>query len=456
MEGQEKNWIEELREGINTRTARIAVVGVGYVGLPLAVSYARAGFPVVGYDVNDETVARLNEGVSHISDVPGKAVKEQVDLGRLRFTTDPAVLAESDAIFVCVPTPFTRNKQPDISYIIRASETIAGRLRPGQIIVIESTTYPGTTIEVVLPILRQAGLEVGKEYFVAFSPERVDPGRSDFTIANTPKVIGGLTPECTDLCCQLYAKLVGEENVVPVSSPTVAEMVKLLENTFRSVNIALIYELTYLCDRMGIDIWETVEAAKTKPFGYMPFFPGPGVGGHCIPVDPYYLYWKAKEYDFHTRFIEVAAETNLRMPEWVVQRIQRLMNRHGKTLKGSKVLALGVTFKPNINDARNSPAVRIIEHLINEGANVEYADPYVPSITVGGLRHDYRALLDETMELHSVEATAGKAREADLVVLLVDHDAFDFRALIENSNLFFDTRNIIKHFPDLKDKVELL
>jgi UDP-N-acetyl-D-glucosamine dehydrogenase len=348
------------------------------------------------------------------------------------------------------------NKQPDISYIIRASETIAGQLRPGQVIVIESTTFPGTTLEIVLPILRQTGLVAGEEYFIAFSPERVDPGRTDYTIANTPKVVGGLTPTCTEICCHLYAKLVGEENVVPVSSPTVAEMVKLLENTFRSVNIALIYELTYLCHRMGVDIWETVEAAKTKPFGYMPFYPGPGVGGHCIPVDPYYLYWKAKEYDFHTRFIEVAAETNLRMPEWVVQRIHRLLNKHGKTVKDAKILALGVTFKPDINDARNSPAVRIIELLINDGAQVEYADPYVQSITVGGLRSDYRALLPDALELKVVEATSERAREADLVLLLVDHRDFDYRSLIENSKLFFDTRNIVKDYPEFRDRVELL
>jgi UDP-N-acetyl-D-glucosamine dehydrogenase len=454
--GERNRHLDELKRKNESRATSIAVVGVGYVGLPLAICFAEAGFPVVGYDVSEAVVGGLNAGRSHISDVPGEAVQRQIDAGRLHFTTNADELAKADAIFVCVPTPFTKNKQPDISYIINASETIAAHLRPGQLIVIESTTYPGTTYEVVLPILRRTGLREGEDYFIAFSPERVDPGRSDYTIANTPKVVGGVTSACTEICCDLYAKLVGEANVVPVSSPTVAEMVKLLENTFRSVNIALIYELTYLCNRMGIDIWETVEAAKTKPFGYMPFYPGPGVGGHCIPVDPYYLYWKAKEYDFHTRFIEVAAETNLRMPEWVVQRIHRLLNKHGKTVKGAKILALGVAFKANINDARNSPAVRIIELLTHEGALVEYADPYVPSITIGGERHDYRAMLAEPLQLRSVDATAERARNADLVLLLVDHRDFDFGMLIENSKLFFDTRNIIKHYPDFRGKVELL
>jgi UDP-N-acetyl-D-glucosamine dehydrogenase len=449
-------YVEELKRLNDEKCTSIAVVGIGYVGLPLAVSFAEAGFTVAGYDVVEKTIAKLKAGHSHISDVPDEAIARQMKAGRLDFTIDAGALAKADALFVCVPTPFTRNKQPDISFIIQASEDIADNLRPGQLIVIESTTFPGTTVEVILPILRKAGLKEGHDYFVAFSPERVDPGRTDYTIANMPKVVGGINRESTDICCHLYGKLVGEDNVVPVSGPTVAEMVKLLENTFRSVNIALIYELTYLCHRMGIDIWETVEAAKTKPFGYMPFYPGPGVGGHCIPVDPYYLYWKAKEYDFHTRFIEVAAETNLRMPEWVDMRIHKLLNKHGKTVKGAKILALGVTFKPNINDARNSPAVRIIEMLISDGADVEYADPYVPSIIVGGQRYDYCTLLETPVELRAVDATAQRARGADLVLLLVDHEDFDYPALIENSKLFFDTRNVVKNYPELKGKVELL
>ncbi len=449
-------YISEFKRRDDAGETRIAVVGVGYVGLPLAVCFAEAGFPVVGYDVSTDTVANLKIGKSHISDVPDKAVAAQIDAGRLDFTTDPASLAKADALFVCVPTPFTKNKQPDISYIIKASETIAGQLRKGHVVVIESTTYPGTTVEVVLPILRNAGLNEGEDYFVAFSPERVDPGRADYTVANTPKVVGGINDASTEIACHIYGRMVGEKNVVPVSCPTVAEMVKLLENTFRSVNIALIYELTYLCNRMGISIWETVEAAKTKPFGFMPFYPGPGVGGHCIPVDPYYLYWKAKEFDFHTRFIEVAAETNLRMPEWVMLRIHKLLNKQGLPIRNAKVLVLGVTFKPNINDARNSPAVRIIEMLLNEGADVEYADPYVPSLTVGGERSDYRPLLKKPVGLTAVDASPARAAAADLVLLLVDHRDFDYEALIENSKQFFDTRNVIKNYPDLRDKVELL
>lgn len=455
MSESNKN-IEDLRRRIDSKDILIGVIGVGYVGLPLVVIFAEAGFNVTGYDVDGSIIQNLNAGKSHISDVPDDILNRQVQAGRLDFTSDDAALKKADALFVCVPTPFTKNKQPDISYIISASEAIAKNLREGQIVVIESTTYPGTTVEIVLPILRKAGLKEGVDYFVAFSPERVDPGRADYTIGTTPKVVGGINKESTEICCRLYAKLVGESNVVPVSSPTIAEMVKLLENTFRSVNIALIYELTYLCNRMGIDIWETIEAAKTKPFGYMPFYPGPGVGGHCIPVDPYYLYWKAKEFDFHTRFIELAAETNLRMPEWVLMRIHKLLNKQGMALRKAKVLALGVTFKPNINDARNSPAVRIIEMLISEGADVKFADPYVPSITVGGERYDYRPLLDEPVELRAVEASAENARDADLVLCLVDHKDFDYSMLIQNSKLFFDTRNVVKNHPELKDRVELL
>jgi UDP-N-acetyl-D-glucosamine dehydrogenase len=453
---ESNKYIADLNQRIDSKDIQIGIIGVGYVGLPLGVSFAKTGFKVVGYDVDENIINNLNAGKSHVSDVPDDILNSQVQPGRLSFTTDDAALKTADVLFVCVPTPFTKNKQPDISYIISASEAIARNLREGHLVVIESTTYPGTTDEIVLPILRKAGLEEGVDYFVAFSPERVDPGREDYTIGTTPKVVGGINTESTEVSCRLYGKLVGETNVVPVSSPKIAEMVKLLENTFRSVNIALIYELTYLCNRMGIDIWETIDAAKTKPFGFMPFYPGPGVGGHCIPVDPYYLYWKAKEFDFHTRFIEVAAETNLRMPEWVLMRIHKLLNRHGMALSNAKVLALGVTFKPNINDARNSPAVRIIEMLISEGADVSYADPYVPAITVGGERYDYRPMLDDPVELEAIEATADAARDADLVLCLVDHRDFDYGMLIQNSKLFFDTRNVVKNHPELKDRVELL
>jgi UDP-N-acetyl-D-glucosamine dehydrogenase len=452
----ENDTARELRRKIDSRSAKIVVVGVGYVGLPLAVHFAEAGFEVRGYDVKQDAVDKLNSGTSIIKDIDSERLKPVVESGKFRATTDESVLSDADIAFICVPTPFTRNKTPDISFIERATETIARHFHKGQLVILESTTYPGTTIEVVKPLLDQKGLKEGQDYFLVFSPERVDPGNSVYSIGNTPKVVGGLSPLSTDLCCRLYAIIVGEDKVVPVSNPTVAEMVKLLENTFRAVNIALIFELAFLCHRMDIDLWEVIDAAKTKPFGFMPFYPSPGVGGHCIPVDPYYLHWKAREFDFNARFIELAAETNLRMPDWVLQRITRVLNRDGVPVSDAKVLALGATFKPDCDDARNSPAMRVIELLLHHDADVKYNDPYVKRIEVGRRKDDYSPVLAHPVTLDSVELTDKELSCADIVVCLVNHSSYDWKRIIGQSRRFFDTRGVSRKFPELKNKVTLL
>jgi len=447
---------ERLKRKIDERSATIVIVGVGYVGLPLAVHFAEAGFPVIGYDIKESTVESLNRGVSTIADISSERLKRVVEAGKFKATMEEKVLKDADVIFICVPTPFTRHKTPDISYIEKATQTIARHQRKGQLIVLESTTYPGTTIEVVKPELEKSGYVEGKDYFLVFSPERVDPGNKIFTIGNTPKVVGGMSEISTELCCRLYAAVVGEDKVVPVSSPTVAEMVKLLENTFRAVNIALIFELTFLCHRMGIDIWEVIEAAKTKPFGFMPFYPSPGVGGHCIPVDPYYLYWKAREYDFHTRFIELAAETNLRMPDWVLQRVTRVLNRAGVPLAGAKILALGATFKPDCDDPRNSPAIRVMELLLHHDAQVSYNDPYVHKVELGKGKDDYAPVLGHPVTLESVELTDEILENSDLVLCLVNHSSYNWERILRLCRRFFDTRGVSRAFPQFAHKVTLL
>lgn len=445
-----------LVEKIDNRSAKIAIVGVGYVGLPLAVHFAEAGFRIHGYDVSPKTIEKLNKGESHIKDIPSDRLKPIVDSGKFFATSDESVLDEADVVFICVPTPFTRNKTPDISFIEGSSETIARHLKKGQLIILESTTYPGTTIEIVKPRLDESELIEGKDYYLVFSPERVDPGNLIYTIANTPKVVGGLSPVSTEVCSRLYALIVGEDKVVPVSSPTVAEMVKLLENTFRAVNIALVFELSFLCHRMGINLWEVIDAAKTKPFGFMPFYPSPGVGGHCIPVDPYYLYWKGREYDFHTRFIELAAETNLRMPDWVLQRITRVLNRAGVSVSGAKILALGSTFKPDCDDARNSPALRVIELLLHHDADVSYHDPYVNRVSLGRRADDYAPVLEHPVDLECVELNEEALKNADLVVCLVNHSDYDWNWILSNCERFFDTRGVSLKYPQHAEKVTLL
>lgn len=418
--------------------ATVTVAGLGYVGLPLAVALAKAGFTVIGVDPDKNKTEGINSGRSHVPDVPTEELAPLVQKGAITATTDYQPVTESDASVICVPTPFGRAKQPDLSYITGAAEGIAYYL-PGAVlsgkrplVVLESTTYPGTTEDIVLPILEGGRLKHGRDFLLAFSPERIDPGNPRFTVSNTPKVVGGLTPEATEVACALYASITTQ--VVPVSSPRVAEMAKLYENVFRHVNIALANEMSILCADMGIDIWEVIEAAATKPFGFMPFYPGPGVGGHCIPVDPFYLTWKLTELDRKARFIELAGEINDRMPYWVVDRLQNALNDRQKSIKGCNVLVLGVAYKRDIGDVRESPAMKVIEYLVKKGATVRYHDPYVPSVrSAGG-------------ELSSVPLTDDELRGSDAVVILTDHTCIPYDRVVENSPLVLDTRNVLKGF----------
>ena len=432
---------KQLENRIEGFTAKIGVIGLGYVGLPLAVEYAAAGYTVLGIEVSEKKVKSLNAGENYIEDVDGKKLTDLVKVKRLQAAPNYNRIKELDVIFICVPTPFTENKQPDISYIVDSTRGIKSGLRPGQLIILKSTTFPETTEGVVLPILEETGLKVGEDFFLAFSPERIDPGNKKWTTANTPIVVGGVTPTCGRLAVQVSGKVIA--NVRLLSSPKAAEMTKLLENIFRSVNIALVNELALLCDRMeGIDIWEVVEAAATKPFGFMPFYPGPGIGGHCILVDPYYLAWKAKAYDFHTSFIELAAMTNENMPYYVLDLIIRSLSNHGAAVKNSKLLILGVAFKKNVDDVRNSPAIRVMELLFNRGGqNLVYNDPYVPALRVNG--KDYR----------SQKLTPSLLRSAACVVIATDHDAYDYELIAKHSRLIIDTRNATKKIINGRDKI---
>jgi len=431
--------LDGLRTRIEDRTARVGVAGLGYVGLPLALEFARAGFRVTGIDPDADRVARLNRGESYIEDARAADVAAAREAGRLEARSTWDAVATLDAIVICVPTPFNVNREPDLSYVRDAAEEVAARLRPGQLVVLESTTYPGTTDEVLVPMLERGGLRVGQDVALAYSPERVDPGNRDYQVGNTPKVVGGVTSRCTQLAAALYEKVVIK--VVPVSSPRVAEMAKLLENIFRNVNIALVNELAMLCDRMGIDVWEVVEAARTKPFGFMSFQPGPGVGGHCIPVDPVYLAWKAKEYDFYTNFITLAAEVNANMPYFVVQKLLRVLARQGSRVLGTRVLVLGVTFKRDVRDVRNSPALKLLELLRDHGIDVAYHDPFVARLTVGDT------------ELASVPLTPETLAAADCVVIHTDHTGVDYGSVLEHARLVFDTRNATRHVEVSRGKV---
>lgn len=426
---------------IKKKKARIAVMGFGYVGLPLAIEFAHAGFDVTGIDPDKRKVSSILKGKSYISDIESDEIRKVVSQGFLKATDDFSELENMDIIFICVPTPFSRYKEPDVSYITDAARTILKHMKKTQLIILESTTYPGTTEEVVLPILESGGKKCARDFFLVFSPERVDPGNKHFSIRNTPKVIGGTCPASTKMAKELYSQIIAGHLVVEVSSTRIAEMTKLLENIFRSVNIALINELTFLCDRMNIDIWEVIEAASSKPFGFMPFYPGPGVGGHCIPVDPYYLSWKAREFDFYTKFIELAAEINLSMPRYVVSKICDALNNNGKSVNGAKILALGVAFKKNINDARNSPALKIIEELVKKGAAVDYNDPYVSGVGNGS---EFFAMDSGLSVMKSTPINAKKLRGYDCVVVLVDHDAYNIPFIARNSKLIVDTKNVTK------------
>jgi UDP-N-acetyl-D-glucosamine dehydrogenase len=427
----------DLHERIRSRSAGVGVVGCGYVGLPLSQAFADAGYNVVGIDVDARRVEALNRGVSHILDVPADSLRKNIAAGRFRATTDFAAAGDLDVLFISVPTPFDRAKQPDLSFIVAAARGVAAHLRPDQLIVLESTTFPGTTDEVLRPILEEGGLVAGRDFYLAFSPERIDPGNKKYKIHNTPKVVGGVDPESTKLAVFALEQIITTGGVHAVSSARAAELSKLLENTFRAVNIALVNELAMLCDRMDIDLWEVIGAAATKPYGFVPFYPGPGVGGHCIPVDPYYLSWKAREYDFHTKFIELAAETNLEMPFFTATRIQRLLNEHGRSTNNATILVLGATFKPDIDDARNSAAIRVMEVLRSEGACVEYHDPFAPRISVANRLFD----AEDRTALESVELTPERLARADCVAILVAHSSIDYDAVMQHATLVFDAVN---------------
>lgn len=433
---------EILLQKIKDKSARIGVVGLGYVGLPLAVGFGKIGYSITGVDLSAQKVAQINAGASYIPDIATTDIAALRRENRLEAFTDYTPLAYADVIFICVPTPFDAQKAPDLSFVNNAIAGVAGILSPGQLIILQSTTYPGTTTEVALPTLSRTGLTVGRDFYLAFSPERIDPGQVNsqgFDVQNTPKVVGGVTALCTQLAVAVLSALT--PLVHPVSSPAVAEMAKLLENTFRSVNIALVNELTLLSERMGIDIWEVIDAAKTKPFGFMPFYPGPGVGGHCIPVDPYYLSWKAREFDFYTKFIELAAEVNSEMPYHVAGKVVDALNRAGKAIKDAHVLVLGVAFKRDIDDARNSPAERVIELLLAKEANVTYHDPYVPAFSVGG-----DVFLKAKVRLESVALTQEALAQADCVVVVTGHSKLDYRWIAQHSPILLDTVNVTGGF----------
>ena len=402
----------------------VAIVGAGYVGLPLAQVFAEAGVPAVLVDVDAARVAAIQRGESYVEDVPSATLARLVEAGTLTATTDYDVVRGTDAILIALPTPLSANREPDLSFVVDAAERLGERIRKGHVVALESTTYPGTTREEVLPRLSAGGLEVGKDFFLAFSPERVDPGRTDWTVKTTPKIVGGITPACTERACALYRKAI--DTVLPVSSPEAAELTKLLENIFRAVNIALVNELAQLCDRMSVDVWEVVEAAATKPFGFMSFKPGPGLGGHCLPVDPFYLAWKAREYDFYTEFVELAGKINENMPYFCLEKITRALNSDEKSVKGSRVHVVGVAYKADVADLRESPALKLIELLRAEGAQVTYHDPHIPELPTHGLRSQD---LDGSLE------------GADCVAIVTAHSAIDYAELAKRAKLVVDFRN---------------
>jgi UDP-N-acetyl-D-glucosamine dehydrogenase len=422
-----------LKEKIEARSARVGVIGLGYVGLPLAVEFAREGFEVTGFDVDGAKVAEINCGRSYIGDVKTEDVAKAVAAKTLRATTDMTLLREMDVVDICVPTPLRKTKDPDMSYVVSAAEQIAKHLHRGMLVVLESTTYPGTTAEVLQPMFESTGLTVGEDFYLAFSPERVDPANEKYNTRNTPKVVGGTTAACSEVAAALYATAI--DTVVPVSSTQVAEMVKLLENTFRAVNIGLVNEIALMAHRMNINVWEVIDAAKTKPFGFMPFYPGPGLGGHCIPIDPFYLSWKAKEAGFEARFIELAGHVNASMPHYVADRVGDALNTRRKAVNGASILVLGIAYKKNIDDIRESPALDVMHVLQERGARIAYADPHAPALRA----RDWPGKQDLT----SVELTREELARHDIVVVLTDHKAFDYGMIVESSQLILDTRNAL-------------
>lgn len=424
---------ETLLSKINNKEAVIGVVGLGYVGLPLAVEKAKAGYRVIGFDVQDARVEQVNKGINYIGDVVDTELKELVQSGVLTATTDYSMISEVDAVAICVPTPLDVYQQPDTSYVESSTQEIAKYVHPGMLVVLESTTYPGTTEEIVVPTLEKAGLKCGEDIFIAYSPERVDPGNKHFNTKNTPKVVGGITKKCTEIAASLYRSVL-EGEVYEVSSPAVAEMEKIYENTFRHINIALANEMAILCEKMGIDVWEVIDAAKTKPYGFMAFYPGPGLGGHCIPIDPFYLTYKAREFNYHTRLIELAGEINNSMPDFVVDRSMHILNEDSKSLRGSNILVIGVAYKKDIDDVRESPVLPILKRLDKEGANFKVVDPFVTSFRLG----------KERVETHQL--TADLISSADLVLITTDHSEIDYNLISQNAKVVFDTRNAMKNY----------
>ena len=417
-----------LEEKIRTRRARVGIVGLGYVGLPLAVEFAKAGFFVTGIDISEEKTRRVNAGESYVGDISSATLAQLVASGKLRATTDFSAVLELDTINICVPTPLRKTKDPDMSFILSSCQEIARHFHAGMLVILESTTYPGTTDELVLPILSESGLQVGRDFFLCFSPERVDPGNPRYQTVNIPKVVGGCTADCTQMGRLFYSQAL--QTVVPVSSTQVAEMVKLLENTFRMINIGLVNEMALMCDRIGVNVWEVIDAAATKPFGFMPFYPGPGLGGHCIPIDPFYLSWKTKQAGIEARFIELAGYINGQMPHFVVDKVQNALNDAGKPVKGSRILVMGVSYKRDIEDMRESPALDVMLLLQRRGGIVSYCDPHVPALNLDGLN------------LKSVPLES--AADADCVVIVTDHRAFDYPLLVEKAPLIVDSRNALK------------
>ena len=421
---------KDLLSRLKSKDFTAVVIGLGYVGLPLAMEYAGAGVDVIGVDVDGSKVRSLKAGRSYIGDIPSETVKKAVASGKFTATTDFSAVAMADTVNICVPTPLRKTKDPDLSYIIGAMEHIVDYLHKDMLIVLESTTYPGTTEEILGPMVEGKGFKVGKDIYLAFSPERVDPGNEKYTTRNIPKVVGGVTPRCGKMAAALYGGVM--EKVHPVSNAAAAEMVKLLENTFRSVNIGLVNEIALMANQMGIDIWEVIEAAKTKPFGFMPFYPGPGIGGHCIPLDPFYLSWKAKQFGFESRFIELAGVVNGQMPHYTVDRVVEALNRFRKAINGSKVLVLGVAYKKNISDVRESPALDILHLLQKKGATLAYCDPFVPTVR------------DGVIDLKASPFSAATLRKADCVLVVTDHSAFDYKMVVRESKVVVDTRNALK------------
>jgi len=432
----------ELGKKIEDRTARVGVIGLGYVGLPLGVELAKAGFDVTGFDIDSEKISSIEAGVSYIGDVPTEELVAMREAGRLHATSDFSDLSEIDVVNICVPTPLTRTKDPDVSYMANAIEQIRDRLHPGQLIVLGSTTYPGTTHELFVPVLEETGLVLGEDFCLAFAPERIDPGNDKFKVRNVPKVVGGETPLCTELACKLFAAIFDE--TVPVSSTQAAEMVKLLENTFRAINIGLANEVAMMCERLGLNVWEVIEAAATKPYGFMKFLPGPGLGGHCIPVDPSYLSWKMKSLNFQARFIELATEINGRMPAHVADRVAEQLNEDRLAVNGANVLILGVAYKKDIGDMRESPAIDVISLLAAKGADIHYHDAYVSEFEVDGQRYKNADLSDQVLG------------GADIVVILTDHSEVDYARVAEKAGRIFDTRNATKDVKENGEKITRL